>query len=118
MKHEIGPALRTTTIHMAYVVYKDYDNLPPGPVFATCATITLAKEVLEIINKAYEATHHNQNDTPHPYITHGIDWIRVPWPTIDGHETSAYWNIMAHDVERCQIATTLDEAMAQIPRPD
>ena len=49
MVHAIGPALRTATIHLAFVVYKGYDgNAPDGPPFAVCATRELAAEVREL----------------------------------------------------------------------
>lgn len=104
MTHDIGPAIRTTTIHKAWDVYKDYDgNAPDTAVFATCATPELAEELADLLNK---------KDPSGPNYD-GIDTFEFPWPFCDGWEWSAKWRVTESEAEHSKIARTLQEALWQ-----
>lgn len=112
MTHEIGPALRTVTIHEAFAVYKDYDgNCPDGPVFAICATEALAKEVADLLGRHDP----NQKEEGEEDTTeHGVDWDELGWPGSEGWEWSACWRSVKTEAEHGKIATTLSDALKQV----
>ena len=136
MVHEIGPVLRTATLHQAYGVYKDYDgNSPDSGFFAVCATKELAKEVADLLNK-HDPNSRNDDDEedgeededkekPNEGVivkTEAIEEEKtlkanvdsIGWPGCDGWEWSACWQTQTTEAERSKIATTLAEAIKQV----
>jgi len=135
MVHEIGPVLRTATLHQAYGVYKDYDgNSPDSGFFAVCATKELAKEVADLLNKHNpnsrndddEGEEDEDKEKPNEGVivkTEAIEeektlkanvysigwcWLR------NAAEWSACWQTQTTEAERSKIATTLAEAIKQV----
>lgn len=116
MIHEIGPTLRTTTIHEAFAVYKDYDgNCPDGPTFATCATKELAEEVVALLRQHDPNLPGNDDDEDEDEDEERETfWDVVSWPASDGYEYSARWRVQKVAAERVMIATTVADAIKQV----
>lgn len=112
----LGPVLRTSTIHNAFTVYKDYDgNCPDGPVVAICAEAWIAEELVLIFNRRDP---NSKDDSENDYETTSreevVNWDEFPWPFSEGWEWSARWAIKNVEAESCKIAETVEDALKQV----